>query len=155
VGGRGLGGRLEQRGDGVRERDRVDRVLDDRLGPRPACKPGVVAAGDEQYDGRRIVDLVLDLARDAHPAARGGLAVEDHQVHPALVQPGDRGPVGIERDRLDQQSRLGMLAERPDHPVPGFGAGGVDEHGEPARLGGGLLHMANPRRWAPDDLRRV
>ena len=50
----------------------------------PASRP---AAADQHEHRRAVVDLVLELAADAHAAGRGRLAVEDDHVDPALVEP--------------------------------------------------------------------
>src|SRR5579875_1363525 len=57
---------------------RIDRVADHRVGPGPGGEPPVVGAADDQQDRRAVVDLVLGLAADAHPARGLGLAVQHH-----------------------------------------------------------------------------
>ena len=51
-------------------------------------------AADEHDHRRAVKDLVLELAADAHPAGWAGLAVEQDQVEPALVDTRDHSRFG-------------------------------------------------------------
>ena len=73
----------------------------DGVGEGPGRQPRVVAAGDEHERGRAVVDLVLDLLGQAHPAGRPGLAVEDQQVDAPAVDPLDHLRAGRALDPLD------------------------------------------------------
>ena len=58
----------------------VDGMQGNTLGTRPRGQPGVVTATEQNEDGWRVVELVLELPAQPQPAGRGGLSVEQCEV---------------------------------------------------------------------------
>src|SRR5690606_4210159 len=74
-------------GDCVGQQHGLQGLGHDRLGLGPLGQPAVVAPGDDEADGRAVVDLVLGLAGDAHAARGLGLAVEHGHADLARAEP--------------------------------------------------------------------
>src|ERR1017187_4901244 len=89
-----LGTLAHQAGQALSERDRVDRVAGHSVGSGPGGQPSVIDPADDQQDRRAVVDLILGLAADAHPAGRLGLAVEHHDVCATCIKQAHQGRLG-------------------------------------------------------------
>src|SRR5690349_15845051 len=78
----------EEAGDRVRDGHRVKRVGHHRIGPRPRREPAVLRPADEDEHRWALVDLVLDLAADTHPAGWRRLTVEHGHVDVTHIEAG-------------------------------------------------------------------
>src|SRR4051794_40722548 len=85
AGGDGGACAWDEREDGIGDLHGVDRMLDDTFGAAPRGQPRVVPPADEDENGRRSIELVLELTAQSQPAGRRGLTVEDGDIDVALV----------------------------------------------------------------------
>src|SRR5690606_16731217 len=100
----------------------------DGVGLGPLGQPAVVAPGDDEADGRAVVDLVLGLPRDAHAAGGLGLAVEHGDVDLTGAEPlVHLGLGGALHDLHEGYVGRGTPADGLDHLGPGGGVVAVDE----------------------------
>src|SRR5580700_5939340 len=121
-GSRSLLALAHQAGQCPGECHRVDRMADDGVGPGPGSQPAVVGPADDQQDRGTVMNLVLGLAADAHPAGGLGLAVQHHDVDSATVEQPEHHGLGGDLDNLRLgHVRGGTTADGEPDPAPSVG----------------------------------
>lgn len=118
----------QQVSDRTGEDERIDGMGHGGLRPGPIGEPSVVRPAGE-YDKRRaMLDFVLQLLRDTHPACRCGLAVEDREVDCASVEIVHHHGLAGDFDVLECRQRgVGVRADRSCHRGTRVGVAAVDE----------------------------
>ena len=94
----------------------------DSIRAAPGSQPGVVDSSGEHQDRRATINLILDLARDAHAAGRNRFPVENGQVDVAGVQVLNHHRLGGALDIVKAtQIRMRPGAECCNDTRPGVG----------------------------------